>query len=205
MRDGQTDKLLMDSLGLKAVDGLRLSAAHRAALRPGEPITGANGSVHHLPRFFYEIESWSAAHQIRMTAHFRLWELMLVDCREADLLLRDFPHYVPCAVAALARFLEALRMEAGAPVFVSANGGYRSPAHRFSTVESMHRWGTAADVYRIGDTHLDNEKSLVRYARIAASFGEDVFVRPYAEGDDHLHIDLGYVQITPREISEAQS
>ncbi|MDQ6808987.1 MAG: hypothetical protein M3Z64_06115 [Verrucomicrobiota bacterium] len=193
----------MDSLGLKTVDGLRLSAAHRAALRPGEPVAAADGSVHHLPRFFYEIESWSAAHELRITAHFRLWELMLVDCREADLLLREFPHYVPCAVTLLARFLEALRMEAGAPVFVSANGGYRSPAHRFSNVESMHQWGTAADIYRVGDSYLDNEKSLDRYTRIATSLGADVFVRPFAGGDDHLHVDLGFVRVTPREFSEA--
>ncbi len=195
----------MDSIGLKTVDGKALSEEHRATLRPGEAVTLADGTVHHLPRFFYEIESWAAAHEVRLTSHFRLWELMLVDCREADVLLRKFPHYVPCGITALARFLEALRTEAGAPVFVSANGGYRSPAHRFSKVGSMHQWGTAADVYRIGDTFLDNEKAIDRYARMAKSLGGDVFVRPYAAGDDHLHVDLGFVTVVPREMSETQS
>ena len=52
---------------------------------------------------------------------------MLVDCREARLLLSQFPHYVQCAILLLARFLEDFRREVDAPVFVSANGGYRSP------------------------------------------------------------------------------
>lgn len=192
----------MDSLGLKAVDGMRLSAELRAALRPGEAVTDSRGVVHHLPRFFYEVESWAAARETRLTSHFRLWELMMVDCRETDVLLRTFPHYVPCAVTMLARSLELLRLEVGGAVFVGANGGYRSPAHRFSRVGSLHQWGTAADVYRVGDTYLDHEKTIERYARVAALLGPDVFVRPYVPGDDHLHLDLGLVSIVPREFSE---
>lgn len=192
----------MDSLGLKAVDGMSWSEELRAALRPGEAVTDSRGVMHHLPRFFYEVESWAAAHEIRLTSHFRLWELMMVDCRETDVLLRTFPHYVPCGVTMLARALELFRLEAGGPVFVSANGGYRSPAHRFSTVESMHQWGTAADIYRVGDTYLDHEKAIDRYARIATALGGDVVVRPYCAGDDHLHLDLGFVSVVPREFSE---
>jgi len=189
--------------GLRAVDGLMLSAEHRAALRPGEAVTDENGSRHHLPRFFFEVPSWEEAHTIRVATHFTLSELITVDSREAELLLRTFPHYVPCATLALARYLEDFRREVDAPVFISANGGYRSPAHRINKGASLHSWGTAADIYRIGDTYLDDEKSIARYAEIAVSLGAEVRVRPYQRGDDHLQVDLGYLTIVPRECSES--
>lgn len=182
---------------MKIIDGLELPEQHRALLRPNELLDG-----HRLPRFFYEIPSWPAAHEFRIAEHFKLAELMTVDCREAELLLRTFPHYVPCAIGLLAGFLEGFRRAVEAPVFVSANGGYRSPAHQCSQNNDAHCWGTAADIYRIGDTFLDDEKSIGKYAEIMQSFGAQVFVRPYSEGDDHLHIDLGFITISPREFSE---
>jgi hypothetical protein len=188
---------------LKAVDGLTLSADHRAALRPGEAITANNGALHHLPRFFFVIPSWKEAHSLRVSSHFALSELITVDSREADLLLRTFPHYVPCAILALARYLEDFRREVDAPVFISANGGYRSPSHRINSDVSLHSWGTAADIYRVGDTYLNDEKSINRYAGIATSLGLEVFARPYQEGDDHLQVDLGYLTLVPRECSES--
>src|SRR5437762_1181122 len=103
---------------LRPIDGLRLPQDYRALLRPGESEAGANGSVHRLPRFFYEIGSWEEAHDIRLAPHFTLAELMLVDCREARLLLSQFPHYVPCAILLFARFLEDFRREVDARVFV---------------------------------------------------------------------------------------
>ena len=129
----------------------------------------------------------------------------MVDCREADPLLREFPHYVPCAILLLARFLEDFRREVDGPVFVSANGGYRSPAHQIGEGKSVHAWATAADIYRIGDTYLDDEKSITRYGNIAASLGAEVFVRSYQPGDDHLQVDLGYLTLVPRECSETCS
>ena len=189
---------------LRPVDGLTLSDEHRAALRPGEPITDAHGAVHHLPRFFFQVPSWEQAHTLRVATHFALSELITVDSREAPLLLRTFPHHVPCAILALARYLEDFRREVDAPVFVSANGGYRSPAHRSNNGRvSLHCWGTAADIYRVGDTYLDNEKSITRYGEIAAALGAEVRVRAYKEGDDHLQVDLGYLTVVPRECSES--
>jgi hypothetical protein len=192
---------------LRPIDGLCLAKEYRTLLRPGESETGANGSVHHLPRFFYEVGSWEEAHEIRLVPHFTLAELMLVDCREATLLLSQFPHYVPCAIVLLARLLEDFRHEVGAPVFISANGGYRSPAHQIGGAKSIHAWGTAANIYRLGDTFLTDAKSIEKYRAIAASLGPAVFVRPfgreYGKTDDHLHIDLGYASLTPRECSEA--
>jgi hypothetical protein len=192
---------------LPPIDGLRLAEEYRTLLRPDETEAGANGTVHCLPRFFYEINSWEEAHEIRLAPHFTLSELMLVDCREARLLLSQFPHYVPCAILLLARFLEAFRREVDAPVFISANGGYRSPAHEIGGAKSIHAWGTAANIYRIGDTFLSDTKSMEKYRTIAASLGPAVFVRPFGrekgQTSDHLHIDLGYVRLTPRECSEA--
>jgi len=197
----------MSAETLRAVDGLKLAEDYRALLRPGETETDLQGNVHRLPRFFYEIASWKEAHEIRLAQHFTLAELMLVDCREARLLLSQFPHYVPCAIVLLARLLEDFRREADAPVFISANGGYRSPAHQIGAAKSIHAWGTAANIYRIGDVFLSDTKSIEKYGTIASSLGSAVFVRPFGsrrgETDDHLHLDLGFVTLTPRECSEA--
>jgi len=191
----------------RPIDGLCLAGEYRALLRPGESETDANGNVHRLPRFFYEIGSWEEAHEVRLAPHFTLAELMLVDCREARLLLSQFPHYVPCAIVLLARLLEDFRHEVDTPVFISANGGYRSPAHQIGGAKSIHAWGTAANIYRVGDTFLSDAKSIEKYRAIAASLGQAVFVRPfgreYEKTDDHLHIDLGYASLIPRECSEA--
>jgi hypothetical protein len=189
---------------LRPVDGLTLSSEHRAALRPGEAIRNEEGAIHHLPRFFFQVPSWEEAHALRVATHFALSELITVDSREAALLLRTFPHHVPCAILALARYLEDFRREVEAPVFVSANGGYRSPAHRANNGRvTLHSWGTAADIYRVGDTYLNDEKSIARYGEIAAGLGTEVRVRAYKEGDDHLQVDLGYLTVVPRECSES--
>lgn len=192
---------------LRPIDGLRLAEEYRALLRPDESEAGANGTVHRLPRFFYEIGSWEEAHEIRLTPHFTLAELMLVDCREARPLLSQFPHYVPCAILLLARFLEDFRREVDTPVFISANGGYRSPAHQIGGAQSIHAWGTAANIHRIGDTFLSDAKSIGKYRAIATSLSPAVFVRLFGrekgQTSDHLHIDLGYARLTPRECSEA--
>src|SRR2546430_8174796 len=137
---------------LQPIDGLRLAEEYRALLRPGESEAGADGTVHRLPRFFYEIGSWEDAHGIRLTPHFTLAELMLVDCREARLLLSQFPHYVPCAILLLARFLEDFRREVDAPMFVSANGGCPAPAPHNGGAPSNHAGGAAAKIYRNGAT-----------------------------------------------------
>ena len=192
---------------LHAVDGFDLPQEYRVLLRPGEAETDFQGNTHGLPRFFYEIGSWQEAHEIRLAPHFTLAELMLVDCREARLLLSQFPHYVPCAIVLLARFLEDFRREVDGPVFISANGGYRSPAHQIGRAQSVHTWGSAANIYRVGDIFLNDAKSIQKFGSIAASLGPAVLVRPFGleagQTDDHLHIDLGFVSLTPRGCSEA--
>lgn len=181
---------------LVVVDATTLPPAHRELLRPGEPYRESR-----WPRYFYRVDSWQQARATKLTPHFALSELMSVDCREAPLLLHGFPHYVPCAVAILARYLQVFRERVEAPVFVAVNGGYRSPAHGFSKKPDAHCWATAADIYRVGDCWLDDEKSIERYARIAEGIGQEVFVSPYGHGegetDDHLHVDLGEVLWAP--------
>jgi hypothetical protein len=193
---------------MKIVDGLSLSPEHRAHLRPSEMVAAANGEQHMLPRFFYEIDSWEHAKQTQLTPHFNVSELITVDCREADLLLHGFPHYVPCAVSILARYLEEIRQRVEAPVYVAVNGGYRSPAHRLSGKPNPHLWATAANIYRIGDNWLDCQKNIERYIPIVEAMGQEIYVRPYGyapgETDDHLHFDLGYLLSTPRGYTEAR-
>lgn len=186
---------------MKVVDAMTVSADERALLRPGEEWTDPGGATRRLPRFFYAVESWEAAKETRLTEHFTLAELMSVDFREAPRLLREFPHFVPCAVAVLARYLEEFRRRAEAPVFVSINGGYRSPTHRLHTAATPHAWASGADIYRVGDTWLDSTKSVERYARLAEGIGSEVRVKPFGSGageaDDHLHMDLGFLTLEP--------
>jgi hypothetical protein len=196
----------MSDLGLPVVDGLTLDPARRALLRPGEIVTDFAGRRHRLPRFFYEVESWAQAKSTLVSPNFRLAELISVDCREAPLLLQEFPHYVPCAVSVLCRYLEAFRLRAETFVFISANGGYRSPAHALSQRFGPHLWATAADIYRVGDTFLDNQAAIEKYARIVESIAPEFGAKPFGHEenatDDHLHVDIGYVTYVPREADE---
>ena len=198
----------MNELPLKVVDGLKLDAARRELLRPGEWVADARGRRHHLPRFFYEVESWEHAKKIQLSEHFRLSELIAVDCREARLLLEEFPHYVPCAVSILSQYLEAFRRRVDAPVFISANGGYRSPSHALATRPNPHLWAAAADIYRVGDTFLDQQSRIEKYGQTAGAIAAQIYTKPFGyseeETDDHLHFDIGYVTYVPRDIDESQ-
>ena len=153
-----------------------------------------------LPAEFLRIESWEQAMQTELTPHFMLWELIGVDVREATA-VRGFPRYVPCALLHLATALELFRLEVGTYVHVAANGGYRSPGHALSRYASRHCWGTAANIYRVGDTYLDSRSEIDRYAAMARRVLPGVWIRPYGmedgEADDHLHIDLGYTVFDP--------
>jgi hypothetical protein len=191
---------------LPVIDGLALPSAVRSLLRPGETMRDYAGNTRVLPRYFYEVADWNLAKATKLTPCFTLAELMTVDCREADRLLGTFPHYVPCAVSVLARYLTEFRQRVGAPVSVSVNGGYRSPSHAFSVAASPHLWGAAANIYRVGDTLLDSQKMIEKYAAIAAELGQEIFTKPYGsapgQADDHLHFDIGYVHWIPRDVSE---
>ncbi len=192
---------------LPVIDGLKLPDDLRALLQPDKAVTDRSGRVHRLPRFFYEVRSWSQAKELSLTPHVRLSELLIVDCRETPRLLEDFPHYVPCAISLLARILEDFRARANAPVYIAANGGYRSPAHRLSAVAGPHNWAAAADIYRVGDTLLNTQAAIEKYAAVVRDFAPELNVLPYGhqtgETDDHLHLDLGYVKSVPSGCDES--
>jgi hypothetical protein len=188
---------------LSVVDGLTLSPQYRKALRPGEMWTDAAGRQRQLPRYFYEVPSWDMAMKVQLRPHFLLWEFIQVDVRETPLLL-SFPRYVPCAITLLAVCLERFREAVGSLVHISANGGYRSPSHALSRNASLHCWGVAANIYRIGDTYLDTRSAIERFSLIARETLPAVWTRPYGSpagfAEDHLHLDLGYVTSIPRDV-----
>ena len=192
----------MSSLPLPLVLAEHLPAEVREVLRPGERLRDRAGAARVLPSSFLRVDSWNQARETQLTPHFTLSELIAVDVREAPP-LRTFPRYVPCAVLMLAAALELFRLEVGTYVHVAANGGYRSPGHGLSRHASRHCWGTAANVYRIGDTFLDSQEEIEKYAAIARRVIPGVWIRPYGtedgQADDHLHLDLGYTLFDPVE------
>jgi hypothetical protein len=191
---------------LKVVDAFDLDDELRSILKPGEMIRDAHGRRHRLPRYFYEVPEHDFAMSYRITMHFGLNEFILSDLKEAAR-LQNFPKYIPCAVRVLAFYLEQFRLAAGASVHIAVNGGYRSPGHKMSADASPHMWGSAADVYRIGGTILKTKETIEKYNDLAEDLSEDVSVLPYGHvtgnnADDHVHLDLGYITLIPREISE---
>jgi hypothetical protein len=194
--------------GLKIVDAFDLDPEVRSLLMPQEMAEGKDGHQHKLPRYFYEIPSHEAAREVRLSQHFGLNELLLVDLKEAER-LRAYPRYVPCAVRILAFYLERLREAVGAPIHLAVNGGYRSPAHKLSVGATPHMWGTAADLYRIGSQVLNEKDTIEKFNRLAEETIDDFWVMPYGheigKTDDHIHLDLGYVSLVPREMSEDRS
>jgi hypothetical protein len=196
----------MDSeSGLKVVDGFDLAADVRALLKPAQLAEDKNGRRHRLPRYFYEIPTHEAATDIRLSPHFGLNEFLLVDLKEAQR-LRTYPRYIPCAVRLLAFYLERLRDAVGAHIHLAVNGGYRSPSHKLAVGASPHMWATAADLYKIGSTILRERATIETYNRVVEEVSDDIWVMPYGhdigQADDHIHLDLGYLTVVPREISE---
>jgi hypothetical protein len=187
---------------LRLVDGRRLERRYRDVLLPGGILCDHRGQARVLPRYFYEIESWDQARDTYLAPHFTVSEFIHTDVREAPP-LRVFPRYIPCAVTLLALALEQFREAVGSYVYIGANGGYCSPRHARIGGASPHCWGTAANVYRVGDTYLDSHDSIERFANIARAVLPTVWTRPLgpteAYTDDHLHLDLGYVVSVPRE------
>lgn len=190
----------MTTLPLPLLRANELPPEVRELLRPGETLRDRSGIARVLPSSFLRVDSWHQALETDLTAHFKAWELIGVDVREAPL-ARSFPRYVPCAILLLAAALELFRLEVGTYVHVAANGGYRSPGHALSRHASRHCWGTAANIYRIGDTYLDTREEIEKYAEIARRVIPGVWVRPYGpedgQADDHLHIDIGYTVFDP--------
>ena len=196
----------VETAGLKVVDAYDLEDELRSILKPGDMVRDADGRRHRLPRYFYEIPSHEVAMATKLTPHFGLNEFILADLKEAPR-LNSYPRYVPCAIRILAFYLEQFRVACGVSLHIAVNGGYRSPSHKLSLNASPHMWGTAADVYRIGTSILKTKEAIDRYNAIAEELSDEVHVLPYGpvtgkNADDHVHFDLGYMTLIPREISE---
>lgn len=190
----------LPSIDLRIVGPGDLEKHFLEVLRPGESVRDATDTERTLPSWFYEVPSWQAAREIQITPHFGLWELIDVDIREFAL-MRRFPRYVPCAITILAAHLQVLRSELGRVVRIAANGGYRSPGHALSSPVTPHCWGTAANIYRIGDDWMNSPQQLRKYIDIVRRTLPGIWVRPYGARPgftfDHLHIDLAYVTVDP--------
>jgi hypothetical protein len=186
---------------LPIVDARLLDVQRRAAFRPGELARDDTGQTRRLPWLFYEVASWQRARDIELAPNFGLWEFMDIDVYEPAI-VRTYPRYVPCAVLLLASALSVLRQHVRQPIWISANGGYRSPSHERSRPGSPHCWGTAANIYRIGDDWLDTQASIERVAAAAARAVPALWARPYGDSagysDDHVHLDLGFATLVPR-------
>lgn len=192
--------------GLKVVDAYDLDDELRSVLKPGDMIRDSEGRRHRLPRYFYEIPSKEMATTTRLTPHFGLNEFVLSDLKEHPR-LNAYPRYVPCAIRLLAFYLEQFRNACGASIHIAVNGGYRSPSHKVNQNASPHMWGTAADIFRIGTSIVKTKDAIDRYNEIAENLSDEVRVLPYGHvtgknADDHVHLDLGYISLIPREISE---
>lgn len=190
---------------LTIVDGLDLPSRYREMYRPGERVVDGNGRQKRLPRFFFEVEEKETAWSTNLAPHFALGEFLRVDIKETER-LRSYPRYVPCAVRILASYLERFRELCGAPVYISVNGGYRSPLHGGNRSVGPHSWATAVDIYRIGSTILDDRQAIETFRETALQLGPEVRVFPYGhdreESDDHLHLDIGYLHLVPPEMED---
>ena len=199
---------MADASPLKLVDGRTLSDDLQRVHRPGDAVRDESGRLRRLPRYFYEVPSWQMAVDTALTEHFALYEFVSVDVRESPA-ARAWPRYVPCAVTLLAAHLEVLRCAFGERMLISANGAYRTPAHGMDRpdVASPHHWGTAVDLYRIGDDWLEDEATIDRYRTRVEATLPGVWTRPFGvkdgAADDHLHLDFGFALSIPRDAPDA--
>lgn len=187
---------------LPVIDGRELSDEYRSVLHPGEIVTDKGGARHRLPRYFYRIDSWQIARDTVVAPYFGLYEFVNTDLHEARV-LRGFPRFVPLAIVHTAVHLSLIRQHVGTYVHIAANGGYRSPSHSAACSATPHLWGTAANLYRIGDDLLDTQQAIERYGATIKRLLPGAWVRPFGsevgETVDHLHVDLGRFVLTPRE------
>src|SRR3954454_16429097 len=110
----------MSTLPLPLVLADDLPPELRQVLQPGETLRDRSGAGRVLPSSFLRVDSWNQALETDLTTHFKVWELIGVDVREAPL-ARSFPRYVPCALVLLAAALELFRLEVSTYVHVAAN------------------------------------------------------------------------------------
>lgn len=193
---------MSEDFDLEIVDGRSLPDEYRAALHPGEVVVDENGARHRLPRYFYRVESWNQARSTILAPNFGLYEFISTDLREARP-LQGFPRFIPLALLHTAAQLSLLRRHVDTYVHIAANGGYRSPAHELARSATPHLWGTAVNIFRIGDDMLQSGEQIERYGAIVEKLLPGAWVRPFGGivgmTIDHLHVDFGRFVVSPRE------
>ena len=191
------------NIPLKIVDGLQLGASYQEILKPGETVIASNGMKHALPQYFYEVDSYETAKNTRLSVHFSMHEFLETDFKEVDL-LQDYPKYIPISITLTVAVLELFRKRVGTFIRIATNGGYRSPQHALNSYMSPHCWGTAVNIYRIGNQHLDSQDRIEKYSEMIRNVLPAVWVRPYGTEPgtvfDQLHIELGYTTVSPHSI-----
>ena len=60
--------------------------------------------------------------------------------------------------------------------YFPANGGYRSPGHALTVHATPHAWGTAVNIFKIGDTMLDQQDVLAPLVGLCHPFAEVALV-----------------------------
>jgi len=95
------------------------------------------------------------------------------DCSSVNFLIMSVRNRVTCDM--VGRF--SPRIEA--PVFISANGGYRSPAHQMAAQKAFMP-GERLRTYTGSETLSFRCEVIERYGAVAASLSPAVFVRPFA-------------------------
>ena len=128
----------------------------------------------------------------------------MADDKEVKL-LRNYPKYIPIGVSLIAAVLSLFRRQIRSSVRIAANGGYRSPGHAINTYMSPHCWGTAVNIYKIGNNFIDNRENMEKYSRLLAETIPGVWIRPYGTTVgttfDQLHIDVGYTNVFPSNLN----
>ena len=169
--------LITATFPLRLVDGRRLERRYRDVLMPGGMLCDHAGRARVLPRYFYEVISWEQARDTYLSRHFTVSEFIHTDVREAPP-LRVFPRYIPCATRP-ARLRARAVAGGGGDVRVHRRERRLLLArHKGTGAASPHCWGTAANIYRIGDTYLDTPETIRRYAALAHEVIPTVWTRP---------------------------
>ena len=192
---------VMSHFPLPIVDGLELDAPVRSLLMPGVPVRDSHARLRRLPRFFYAVESWNVALETQADAAFRdvgvhgrrsvragaAAPVSRATCRAPS---RRSPRISRCCASRSARRFTSPP---------TADIDRRRTASR--SPGSPHCWGTAANIYRIGDrvSRRARRDRKVRGARDRSAAGAARAAVRAGPGcvDDHVHLDLGYVTAVP--------
>ena len=196
----------MSHFPLPIVDGFELDAPVRSLLMPGVAVRDSHARLRRLPRFFYAVESWNVALETQADAAFRdvgvhgRRSLRAGAAAPVSALRAVRGHVARRASRGAARADRIVRFTSPR----TADIDRRRTANR--SPGSPHCWGTAANIYRIGDLYLDERDAIEKYAALAIGLLPALRARPYGPGpgcvDDHVHLDLGYVTAVPAEAPE---